>query len=114
MSPSAGPALDQEWDVIVCGGGMAGLCAALSAAEAGARVLVVEKGEAPGGSMRMSGGTIWTTPTTEAMERWAPEGDTERKQLLVDGIRPGIAWLAGHGVDPTSTFSTDRRVRHRG
>ncbi len=46
-----------EWDVIVLGGGAAGLCAAISAAERGARVLVVEKNRRPGVKILMSGGT---------------------------------------------------------
>ena len=38
-------------DVLVCGGGMAGLCAGATAAELGARPVVLEKGAEPGGSM---------------------------------------------------------------
>jgi succinate dehydrogenase/fumarate reductase flavoprotein subunit len=101
---------DPAFDVIVCGAGMAGLCTALSAVEAGARVLVIEKGEEPGGSMRMSGGTIWSSHSMAAADRWAPEGDPVRKRLLVDGIRPGIAWLQAHGVQALATFDTDLRV----
>jgi succinate dehydrogenase/fumarate reductase flavoprotein subunit len=101
---------DAAFDVIVCGAGMGGLCTALSAVEAGARVLILEKGDEPGGSMRMSGGTIWTSPSMAVADRWAPEGNRARKQLLVDGIRPGIAWLQAHGVRPLATFDTDLRV----
>jgi tricarballylate dehydrogenase len=43
-----------EWDVIVAGGGNAGLCAAIEAAEAGARVLLLESAPVPyrGGNSR--------------------------------------------------------------
>jgi NADPH-dependent 2,4-dienoyl-CoA reductase/sulfur reductase-like enzyme len=68
-------ALDDPVDVLVCGGGMAGLCAAVSAAQAGARPLVIEKGAELGGSMLMSGGSIWTAPTMAIMESWVPGGD---------------------------------------
>ena len=44
-------------DVLVLGGGAAGLCAAIRAAECGARVLVVEKNRRPGVKILMSGGT---------------------------------------------------------
>lgn len=84
--------------VVVAGGGMAGLCAAVAAAEAGARVVVLEKGAAPGGSMRMSGGTIWTAPSLDILLRWCPDADPVRAGLLVDGLRDGLAWLAAHGV----------------
>lgn len=45
------------WDVLVLGGGAAGLCAAIRAAERGARVLVAEKNRRPGVKILMSGGT---------------------------------------------------------
>lgn len=46
-----------DWDVVVMGAGAAGLCAAIRAAEQGARVLVVEKNRRPGVKILMSGGT---------------------------------------------------------
>ena len=97
--------LDDPVDVLVCGGGMAGLCAAASAVEAGARPLVIEKGAEPGGSMLMSGGTIWTAPTMAIMEAWVPGGDRTRQRRLVDGLAPGLQWLDSLGVvahDPRS------------
>jgi len=45
------------WDVVVIGGGAAGLCAGIRAAEAGARTLVLEKNRRPGVKILMSGGT---------------------------------------------------------
>lgn len=97
-------------DVVVCGAGMAGLCAAVSAASAGARVLVVEKGPAPGGSMRMSGGTVWTAPSMAVMERYVPAGDRARQRALVEGIEPGLEWLRSLGVDTGTPFGSDRQV----
>ena len=49
---------DYEADVVVAGAGNGGLSAALAAAEAGARVVVVEIGSVTGGSSAMSGGGI--------------------------------------------------------
>lgn len=43
-------------DVIVLGAGIAGHCAAIAAAEAGAQVLFLEKASQPGGSSAMAGG----------------------------------------------------------
>src|SRR5579872_3033382 len=45
------------WDVVVVGAGAAGLMAAISAAEHGARVLVLEKNRKAGVKILMSGGT---------------------------------------------------------
>jgi succinate dehydrogenase/fumarate reductase flavoprotein subunit len=97
-------------DVLVCGGGMAGLCAAASAIEAGARPLVIEKGTEPGGSMRMSGGTIWTAPDMAIMDRWVPGGDRERQRRLVEGLDPGLTWLESNGVTRRAPIATERQV----
>lgn len=97
-------------DVLVCGAGMAGLCAAASAVEAGARPLVIEKGAEPGGSMRMSGGTIWTAPSMPIMEAWVPGGDRVRQRRLVDGLEPGLGWLDSLGVSRTAPIASDRQI----
>lgn len=101
---------DPEVDVIVCGAGMAGLCAAVSALEAGARTLVLDVAPAPGGSMRWSGGTIWTAPSMEVMERWVPGGSRVRQRQLVEGIAPGLAWLASYGVPERAPISSPRQT----
>ncbi|NBU87972.1 MAG: FAD-dependent oxidoreductase [Betaproteobacteria bacterium] len=46
------------FDVVVVGAGMAGHCAALAGAQAGARVLWLEKQSEPGGSTAMCGGAL--------------------------------------------------------
>src|SRR5580692_7420512 len=48
-----------EFDVVVAGSGAAGMTAALTAAELGLSVVVVEKAGAFGGSTARSGGGIW-------------------------------------------------------
>jgi 3-oxosteroid 1-dehydrogenase len=48
-----------EFDVVVAGSGAAGMTAALTAADLGLSVVVVEKAEAFGGSTARSGGGIW-------------------------------------------------------
>jgi succinate dehydrogenase/fumarate reductase flavoprotein subunit len=50
---------DLETDVLVVGTGGAGLTAALSAHDAGARVSLLEKASAVGGTTAVSGGVLW-------------------------------------------------------
>ena len=102
--------IDDEVDVLVCGAGMAGLCAAATAAAHGAHPTVLEKGPRPGGSMLMSGGTIWTAPTMDVMERWVPGGDRRRQRQLIDGLAPGLAWLESLGVMAVAPIASERQV----
>src|SRR4051812_23801863 len=97
-------------EVIVVGGGMAGLTAALAASEHGADVLVLESEEAVGGSMAISGGLIWGPATFELARRWIPRGDPRLQRLLVDGIGDTWSWLGGHGMplEPPGACLKDR------
>ena len=85
-------------DVLVLGGGMAGLCAALSAAERGARVLVLEKGTRFGGSMALSNGIVWSFMRSEDVRARVPEGDPALQDLVVQELPAGMDWLVAHGV----------------
>ena len=102
-------------DVIVVGGGMAGLTAALAAGEAGADVLVLESEPAVGGSMALSGGLIWAPATYELARHWVPRGDPGLQRLLVDDIEPAWNWLEGHGLplEPPVACLKDRMGRGR-
>ena len=63
-APDVLPASDlgpetETWDVVVVGFGIAGGCAALEAARAGARVLLLERAAVHGGTSSMSGGHFY-------------------------------------------------------
>lgn len=63
-APAVLPAADlpegaESWDVVVVGFGIAGGCAALEAARAGARVLLLERAAVHGGTSTMSGGHFY-------------------------------------------------------
>ena len=63
IPPTIDAAAVTDWsddvDVLVIGFGIAGGCAAVSAAEAGARVLVLERAAAAGGTSSMAGGHFY-------------------------------------------------------
>jgi succinate dehydrogenase/fumarate reductase flavoprotein subunit len=79
-------------DLLVLGGGMAGLAAAARAAQAGASVVVVEKAPRPGGSA-VYAGFIWTAPTLDVMREINPGGDELLASRLVDGYPTAIDWV---------------------
>src|SRR5260221_11054557 len=85
-------------DLLVIGGGMAGLAAGAAAAEAAARVTVVEKSRNLGGSAAMSAGSVWPAPDYEAVRRVVPGGDPALGQALIDGFWPAVDWVRASGV----------------
>jgi succinate dehydrogenase/fumarate reductase flavoprotein subunit len=85
-------------DMLMAGGGMAGLCAALAAAGQGARVLLLEKGNRFGGSMYLSNGIVWTYASSGEVRRRIPDGDAALQDLLVSHLGDGLDWLQAQGV----------------
>jgi fumarate reductase flavoprotein subunit len=73
---------DQNWDVIVLGGGNAGLPAAIFAAKRGARVLIIEAAGALGGTLFMSSGQMSAAGTKLQKQK----GIEDSPQLHYDDI----------------------------
>lgn len=89
---------DLTTDLLVIGGGMAGLTAAARAARDGQRVVVVEVGADVGGSGRLAG-YIWTAPDHEVMDQQNPNGDAALKRRLVDDFAAAVEWIRSTGVE---------------
>ncbi|MGE0231294.1 MAG: FAD-dependent oxidoreductase [Flavobacteriaceae bacterium] len=81
-----------EVDVLVVGAGLAGHCAALSAREAGASVLLVEKMADYGGSSLMSGASFAFAGTSQQKD----QGIEDTPELL----REDLLEVGGHKNDP--------------
>ena len=86
--------------IVVAGGGLAGLTAALRAVELGARVTLLEKGDRPGGSFLYSSGYIWSYKDLETFRREAPEGDPALQKLVLERLGEGLDRLERLGVPP--------------
>lgn len=105
-------------DVLVIGGGGAGLAAAIEAREAGARVVLIEKNEALGGSTVWSIGSFTATQTPHQQARGIDDSPDEHfadmpgfsgkladrdnpalRRMFVDNASDTLRWLMGHGVE---------------
>ncbi len=114
--------MDRMADLVIVGGGLAGFAAALTGAEAGMEVLLLEKQPAIGGSSVMSGGCLAFAGTDLQSER----GILDSSDLLFQDLQEvgkrdnddGVVraytdnqlatyrWLKAHGVEFSPTIET--------
>lgn len=102
-----------DYDVIVVGAGGAGLAASVSAAEAGARVLLLEAEDEIGGSTQLSAGLLTASATSVQESLGVDDSPLRMFQHYMDlngwRVRPGpvrmfceqssgtVEWLLGLG-----------------
>jgi succinate dehydrogenase/fumarate reductase flavoprotein subunit len=115
-----------DTDLLVIGGGMAGLTAAARAASRGLRVTVVERAAAPGGST-LYAGFLWTAPDAAAMAELNPHGDPELVAAVLAGFPDAVAFVReldvpcgdavtilrhgrGHAIDTALYVDACRRI----
>jgi flavocytochrome c len=102
-------------DVLILGAGIAGLCAALSAAEAGADVLLLEKTAHVGGSSAMAGGGFAFSGTDLQQEAGVPDSpEAFRQDLLKSGRNLSNPALVNAFIEnqlETYNFLREHRVK---
>jgi len=107
-------AAQRVWDVIVVGAGGAGLSAAVSAAEAGAKVLLLEKMPHIGGNTRISGGFYACVDLvrqkrqgiedseqlflSQMLESGGGHANPKLAAILVHNATPALKWLEKLGM----------------
>jgi 3-oxo-5alpha-steroid 4-dehydrogenase len=124
---------DSETDVAVVGFGIAGACAALEAARAGADVMLFEASSGSGGASAMSGGEIYLggsggTPaqraagfedSTEALEAYlamagGPDADRAKVALYARESLAHYEWLVAQGVPYKGNFLPGKIIEPEG
>lgn len=90
--------LPERVDVLVVGGGMAGLAAGVTVVREGGSVAVIEKGDRPGGSAALSVGMFWAVPDYETLRRRVPLGDAELGRAVVEDYPGSVEEIRGMGV----------------
>ncbi|MBS1847049.1 MAG: FAD-dependent oxidoreductase [Actinobacteria bacterium] len=125
---SAGDDGAEVVDVIVVGGGCAGVCAAIEAAEAGARVLLAERTSAIGGTSAMSSGLLYLgggtatqiacgfEDTVEGMVTFllaasGPGADEAKVRRYCNESVAHHDWLVEHGVEFDPSFHPEGDIQ---
>ena len=85
-------------DVLIIGGGIAGMTVAATVAERGFSVIVVERAEHIGGSAVLSESMVWTAPSVEVFLQQDPEGDVKKFSILLNELPAAFEWLERSGV----------------
>lgn len=94
--------MEDKFDVIIVGGGIAGLSAAMTLAKGNAKFLLIERGEFCG-AKNVSGGVLWGNDLAKLVpEYWKEEGGIER---FVNHRRLTF-------MDEQSAFSVDFKSSH--
>ena len=121
-------ASQHEFDLIVIGGGNAGLPAAIFAAQRGARVLILDSAPTLGGTLFFSGGRMSAAGTKlqkqmgiqdspdlhfEDVMRLSNEtANPELLRLAVDHAAPAFDWLMANGLELADGVPVRRGMTH--
>lgn len=92
-----------ETDVLVIGGGGAGICAALSAAEQGAQVILCEKTSVLGGATTLSSGKI---PAVGTKQQLAMGAEDSIEECVIDIMRP-----SNYSVRPDLVYTVSEQSK---
>jgi fumarate reductase flavoprotein subunit len=109
-------------DIVIVAGGPAGLCAAIEAADGGAKVVLFEKGSTTGGAANMGMGPLGLESRLQKLKQHGPTKDEAFKAFMdythwrvdaqlvrayLDKAATSIDWLEGLGVkfvEPAAYF----------
>ena len=106
--PVPGETIEDSWDIVIIGGGGAGMCAAAQAAQDGNTVLVIEKNAELGGNTLVAGGVyqsvdhslVWDMKNPEATSAIGFDGKMHNKARATVGCVNDLKIIAGWNEAP--------------
>lgn len=84
------PHWDESVDLLVIGSGAAGMAGAITAAEAGAQVKILEKAEVYGGTSALSGGVVWIPDNHLMKAAGLADSESDALQYLQQVVGDGV------------------------
>jgi succinate dehydrogenase/fumarate reductase flavoprotein subunit len=88
----------RENRVVVCGGGIAGLTAGVTALQCGVPVTLFEKAPELGGNAAISGGVLWSFLDYDRIRKEVPDGDPVLQWLVFENVDEASRWLSDQGA----------------
>ena len=113
-APSAEWADADRPAIVVVGGGLAGIGTAVSLAEVGLDVLVVDRGSRPGGALTAVSGTWWNEPEREAVRRAGELMAAGRMRWWSEATVVGLAEAPGGWIVEVVAGAESRSVETGG
>ncbi len=112
-----GEPVESTWDIVIIGGGGAGMCAATQAVQDGNSVLVIEKNAEIGGNTLVAGGVyqsvdhslVWDSNNPEALMAKGYDGKMHNKVRSTIGCINDLKVIAGWSEEP---FDADYYKTH--
>ncbi|KAB8075109.1 hypothetical protein BDV29DRAFT_155999 [Aspergillus leporis] len=96
-----------------------GVACAAFPAEAGAKVLVVEKQAIVGGSSNYSAGMFWGPKNYQSSRSWVPAGESKLQATWMEDYLPAVRWMRENGIPVAQRFdgiiliSMGSKINHR-
>ncbi|KAK7428074.1 hypothetical protein QQZ08_005506 [Neonectria magnoliae] len=92
-------------DVLIIGGGMAGLSAAITVSNSETRCVVVEKSDRLGGSSRLSAGMFWAPKDVDIAHETIPFADPQLLTKFLADYPKAVEWMRQNGIKTRDQFN---------
>ncbi|KAH7131223.1 FAD binding domain-containing protein [Dactylonectria macrodidyma] len=92
-------------DVLIIGGGMSGLSAAVAVSSSKARCVIVEKSDGIGGSSKLSAGMFWAPKGPEIALATIPHAEPQLLTKFLADYPNAVEWMRQNGIETHDQFN---------